>query len=206
MRDAMRAHRKALDDATDATRSILGPRSNDAFRSEIASTLHAAGADDDTGRLLRTGRLTTEAPFQGFPDAVGLTLVPEPAEAKRPTTHLAPKHRAPKENGKPTERSRDAQAEAEAEAEAQEREAAAAERERTARRKANLAARDVALRRATKADADATKARARVAKLENELEDARRALDEAEDRSRAANDEIARSEADADDASARTSP
>ena len=133
LRDAMRAHRKALDDATAAALAILGDRANDAFRSEIVSTLRAASVDDDTGRLLRTGRLTREAEFQGFPDATGLTLVPQPAEPK-PRTRRKPEKDDPGA-AKRSEAAEVAQAEA------------LVERERQARTKANLAARKVALRK-----------------------------------------------------------
>jgi hypothetical protein len=91
LRDSMRAHRKALDDATDAALAILGARANDSFRNEIVSTLHAASADAETGRLLRTGRMIHEAQFQGFPDAAGLTLVPELPESGKTAARKRPK-------------------------------------------------------------------------------------------------------------------
>lgn len=185
LRDAMRAHRKALDDATVATLAFLGDRANDAFRSEIVSTLRAASVDDDTGRLLRTGRLTREAEFQGFPDATGLTLVPQPGESK-PRTRRKPEKDDPGA-GKRSEAAEVAQAEA------------LVERERQARTKANLAATKVALRKAEAADALATRAEARVEQLRNELDLAQRALEAALDRRQAATDDVARLDAAMDD-------
>jgi hypothetical protein len=84
MRDAMRAHRDALDATTDAALEILGVRANDGFRSEIVSTLRAASTDEEVGRLLTRGRLIREESSSGFPDATGLTLVPSP-ERPKPT-------------------------------------------------------------------------------------------------------------------------
>jgi hypothetical protein len=77
LRDAIRAHREAVEAATDAATAILGERSNDGFRSEIVSTLRAVGTDDEISAQLRTGRVLREASLSGFPDAVGLTLVPD---------------------------------------------------------------------------------------------------------------------------------
>lgn len=187
MRDAIRAHRTALDAATDAALAILGSRSNDAFRSEIASTLHAASADDDTSRLLRTGHLIHEARFQGFPEVAGLTLAPDPPASKSTGTR--------KRANEPAKQPMKADAAAKTER----------EREREARQKSNLAARDAALKQATKADADATRAQAHIDKLQGELEAARGELETARGRSRAATDEAARFDAAATDDSPRTS-
>ena len=182
MRDAMRAHRAALDAATDAALAVLGSRANDSFRSEITSTLHAASADDETGRLLRRGRLVHEAQFQGFPEMAGLSLVPDRVE----TTKSSPKRTVPEKPAKSDDKRRDKEAEAAA---------AKADREREAQRKANLAAKDAARKDAAKADADAARAQARVDRLQDELDGAKRALDEARDRSRDATDEAARLDA-----------
>jgi hypothetical protein len=77
LRLAIRAHREAVEAATDAAAAVLGERANESFRSEIVSTLRAVSTDEDVGRQLRAGRLTREASSSGFPDAVGLTLVPD---------------------------------------------------------------------------------------------------------------------------------
>jgi hypothetical protein len=190
MRDAMRAHRTALDAATDAALAILGSRANDGFRNEIVATLHTASADDDTGRLLRAGRVIQEAQFQGFPDVAGLTLVPELSATKRTAS------RKPAEaDTTRTDRSQTVEADAKAKAKV--------EREREARRRASLAARDAARKQAAAADADATRAQSRIDKLQGELDVARRALDSARDRSRTATDEAARLEVEAKDGAAR---
>jgi hypothetical protein len=183
LREAMRAHRQALDAATLATLAILGDRANDAFRSEIVSTLRAASADDDTGRLLRTGRLTREAEFQGFPDATGLTLVPQPAESK-PRTGRS-REQADTGTARGSEATEAAQA-------AEAAEAARLERERQAGRNAALAAQKAAQHKAEAAEANVKQAEARVERLHNELEVAQRALDAARDRSEAATQELAR--------------
>jgi len=182
----MRAHRQALDDATLATLAILGDRANDAFRSEIVSTLRAASADDDTGRLLRTGRLTREAEFPGFPDATGLTLVPQPAESKPRSG------RSPEKADTGTARGSEATEAVQAAEAAEAAEAARLERERQARRNADLAAQKAARHKAEAAEANVKRAEARVERLHNELEVAQRALDAARDRSEAATEELAR--------------
>jgi hypothetical protein len=183
LREAMRAHRQALDDATLAALAILGDRANDAFRSEIVSTLRAASADDDTGRLLRAGRLTREAEFQGFPDATGLTLVPQPAESKQHTGRSREKPDTATASG--SEATEAAQA-------AEAAEVARVERERQASRKADVAAQKAARHKAEAAEANVKRAEARVERLHNELEVAQRALDAARARSEAATQEVAR--------------
>jgi hypothetical protein len=170
LRDAIRAHRDALDAAADAATAVLGGRANDAFRGEIISTLRAVSTDEEIERQLRAGRLIREASSSGFPDATGLTLVPDlPAStansskpAKRPTNRREPSQAALKADE--TER----------------------EREREARQGAELAAKASARKDAEAADAAADRAHARVEELEGELAGARRELTEARARSRKA--------------------
>jgi hypothetical protein len=178
MRDAIRAHREALDAAIDATLAILGPRANDGFRSEIVSTLRAASTDDAVGRQLHAGRLVRFETAPGFPDATGLTIVPSP----RPTPSPAKREPVP---AKPTradtrEAERAAEAEREVERDAQRREHEA-RRERAAAHKA-----------VADADADAARLTMRVGALEQELATARVELREARDRIAAAAAELAR--------------
>src|SRR5258708_32203342 len=103
LRDAIRAHRDALDAATDAAIAVLGSRANDAFRGEIVSTLRAVSTDEEIERQLQVGRLIREASSSGFPDAAGLTLVPDlpaskssapPKVAKRTTGRRQPSEAA----------------------------------------------------------------------------------------------------------------
>ena len=180
----MRGHREALDAATDAALAILGPRAYDAFRSEINSTLRAASSDD-IGRLVRAGQVVREESAPGFPDAVGLTLVPEPAKAKS---------KREVESEQPTRRNTDdAHArEAAARAARQREREEKAEREREARRQKIVAARDAALARAERADADAARAQSRINTLTEQLAVAKRDHATAVDASRTATGEAAR--------------
>ncbi len=59
VRTATAAHRDALRTITDAALARLGDR-GDAYRSQIQSTLHAAGVDTDVAQLLRAGRIEKE--------------------------------------------------------------------------------------------------------------------------------------------------
>ena len=59
VRTATVAHRDALRTITDAALARLGNRS-DAYRSQIQSTLHAAGVDTDVAQSLRAGRIEKE--------------------------------------------------------------------------------------------------------------------------------------------------
>jgi hypothetical protein len=185
LREAMRAHRTALDQATAAALAILGDRANDGFRSEIVSTLRSASAEADTGGLLRAGRLIREAEFQGFPEATGLTLVPQPADVK-PRAAAKPETRDPKRSADTAAKRSEAAAAAEA---------ARAARERQTRHKANVAARKVAMRKAEAAEANAARAQARVEQLHNELDLAERAWAAARERNRVATDDVARLDA-----------
>jgi hypothetical protein len=179
VRDAIRAHRRSIDDATEATLAILGSRANDGFRNQIVSTLRAATTDAGVGEELRVGRLVREiVSVPGFPEASGLTLVRAPSGAEP-----VPDPRAAR---KPPERAAAVRAEAKA------REIAAAQAEREAKRRADLALRDRALQSAAEADAEARRAEDRVARLRAELETARRELREANERSRKARAEAAR--------------
>jgi hypothetical protein len=184
LREAIRAHRDALTDAVDSAVAMLGNRANDGFRGEITSTLRAASVSDAVGEQLRTGRLIHEVTGPGFPEAVGLRLVPaiadpEPKAAAPPATRGA-------------ERASDRD-EADARARRREREREREEkREREARRRADLALQKAALRRAESADAEAARAQAKIDRLESDLEAARDELRRAAERSREARDEAAR--------------
>ena len=110
MRDATRAQRQALADATDAAIAALGDRATDGFRTQIVSTLHAASADDAVGEQLRQGRLVRELTGStGFPDGPNLTLVPDLEQPAPPATSEAPEARTrqparPPIRGRPTTR------------------------------------------------------------------------------------------------------
>jgi hypothetical protein len=190
LRDAIRAHREALDAATVATIAILGERANDGFRNEIVATLRAASTDDDVSRQLRAGRLVREPePTSGFPETIGLTLVSEPPPA------AAKPARQPKAKtaGKPApEVRRDAKSERE-----QARAAAAAEAEAKVQREQARRARDAAREEVKAAEAEVEQAQARVAALESDLGAARDEHREARARLRAAKAEAARHARDA---------
>jgi hypothetical protein len=179
MRVAMHAHREALAATTDAALEILGSRANDAFRSEIISTLRAASSDDDVGRRLARGRLLREESSPGFPDATGLTLVPQP---ERSPASAKAKAKSAREPAPRPDRADDVERAA----------AAQREREREEQRQADLAAKEAAARVAAAADRDATDARTRIEALQRELEIARHDLSSALDRSRAAKKEAAK--------------
>ena len=170
MRDATRAHRDALAAATDAALAILESRANDAYRSQIQATLHAAGVDEVVGDELRHGRLTREITgSSGFPDVPGLTLVPDlgpPAEPKR----TSPPKRTKRDERERHDAARAAaQEQAERERVAREQ-AAAADRERQ-RLEAEAAWR-VAQSEAAAAEDAARAAHDRVARLGQDLDDA----------------------------------
>ena len=173
LRDAIRTHRDALDAATDAALAVLGERANDGFRGEIVSTLRAVSTSEEIERQLRTGRLVREASASGFPDAAGLTLVPDLRDSKPREKPKGPK-RAPTR----PERSQTDDA------------AAEAEREREARRRADVEAKETARKDAEIAAADADRAEALVVELEDQLKAARRELTEARVRSRKAKSKL----------------
>ena len=113
---------------------MLGSRANDAYRSQIQATLHAASVDEVVGDELRRGRLTREITgSSGFPDAPGLTLVPDLEPAAEPKRKPPPPKRTKREGSERQDAAR-AAAEEKAKRAEQERivreEAAAAERER----------------------------------------------------------------------------
>ena len=166
LRDAIRAHRDAVEAATDAATAILGGRMNDSFRGEIVSTLRAASTDEELARQLRSGRLVREGSASGFPDVAELTLVPD-LPASKPRTKPNASRRTTN-SGEPAE------------------DHARAEREREAQARKDLAARESARKDAEAADALADRALARVEDLEDQLELARRELTEARVRSRRA--------------------
>jgi hypothetical protein len=158
LRDAIRAHREAIDATADAALSVLGDRSNDKFRGEVVSTLRAVSTDEAVSEQLRTGRIVREASASGFPDAAGLTLVPD-----------LPAPKPKKVSGKPKPEKR-----------------VEAERAREEKRQAELALKETARRDAEDAEADADRAQARVDDLQAALEAARRELRTARERSRKA--------------------
>jgi hypothetical protein len=174
LREAMRAHRAALDAAIGAALAVLGARANETFRAEIVSTLRAAGTDPDVGRELRLGRVVRERESSsGFPETTGLTLVHSAPVSSAPPPRGAAKRASAREL---VAKDREAEARAKAEAE----------------RKADLVRRDAALERAAEAEADVASREAGVAELEAALDGARRALREARAAFKKANDEAAR--------------
>ncbi len=181
MQETIRAHRRALAEATDAALEILGARANDGFRNEIVSSLRAASTDPDVGRELERGRLVREADVDsGFPDASHLTLVPEPPAPTSP----APKPRPPEKRAANRDRSGAAELAAQAARKLEQEQAVATE--------ANRALQDAAAIRANEAAADAGRLEQRVKELETELDTTRRDLRDARGRSRDAKAEAAR--------------
>ncbi len=194
MRSATRAHRDALAAATDAALAMLGSRANDAYRSQIQASLHAASVDEVVGDELRRGRLTREITgSSGFPDAPGLTLVPDLTPAAEPKRKPPPPKRTKREGSERQDAAR-AAAEEKAKQAEQERivreQAAAAERER--QRAEAEAAWQVAQDEAAVAESAAQAAHAQAARLEQELDDARREVRAADDRAAGARREAAR--------------
>jgi hypothetical protein len=173
MRDAISAHRETLEAATQAALAILGPRSHDAFRSEIVATLRAASTDEDVGQLLRLGRLVREpGSSMGFPDVAGLTVTALSATADG--------SRRKPERPKVTDTKISAEPETPPNA------------EHEAHRRAELAARAEAQRLAEAAESNVVLAQARVAQLERDLGRARQDLLEARERSKKAKAEARR--------------
>jgi hypothetical protein len=175
LRDAIREHREVIDATADAALAVLGDRANDKFRSEIVSTLRAVSTDDEVSEQVRVGRIVREASASGFPDAAGLTLVPDLP---------APK---PKASGKakPAKGSKRADADPAANTDAADK-AAEAARAREEKRRADLALKEAARQDAEAADVEADRAQARVDELQDTLEAARRELRTARERSRKA--------------------
>jgi hypothetical protein len=160
LREAIRTHREAIDATADAALAFLGDRSNDKFRGEIVSTLRAVSTDETVSEQLRTGRIIREVSSSGFPDATGLTLVPDLPTSK------------PRRKAKPEQRDT--------------RAADEAERARDEKRRADLALKEAARRDAQAAEAEADHAQSRVDELQDALEAARRELRTARERSRKA--------------------
>jgi hypothetical protein len=180
LRDAIRAHREAVDATADTALAVLGSRANDKFRSEIVSTLRAVSTDEETEAQLRTGRVVREASASGFPDSTGLTLVPD-----LPASKAAPKGKQTRKTGepsKPVENQRQATDAAHT--------AARAEREREEQRRAALALKEAAREEADAAEAEAVQMQARVDELQNDLDAARRELMKARARSRTAKSKL----------------
>jgi hypothetical protein len=172
LRDAIRAHRDAIDAAADAALAVLGDRSNDKFRGEIVSTLRAVSTDESVSEELRTGRVVREASASGFPDAAGLTLVPDLP---------APKPKKLSDKAKPAKGAARADA-----SHAAADKAAEAARAREEKRRADVALKETARQDAEAAEAEADRAQARVDELQAALEAARRELRTARERSRKA--------------------
>ena len=168
LRDAIRLHRDAVDAATDAALLVLGDRAHDKFRSEIVSTLRAVSTEADISEQLRAGRIVREASSSGFPDAMGLTLVPD---LPKPTAPAKPKPKPkPVKVPQPDEpEAGETEAAAVAAQEARDREA-------EEQRRAHLAAKETARTNADAAAAEADRAQSRVEELEAALETARRDL------------------------------
>jgi hypothetical protein len=156
MRDSIRAHRATLEETTRAALAILGARSSDAFRNEIVNTLRSASIDDEVGRVLQRGRLIREVDASaGFPHAAGLTVTALPDRTERA-------RKTPEKSGAATD---DASAETERRK--------TAERDAQRRKELELAQ---AERRAA---AVAARSQARVDRLESDLGDAHRRLEDA---------------------------
>ena len=169
LREAIRTHREAIDATADAALAVLGDRANDKFRGEIVSTLRAVSTDDAVGEQLRTGRIIREASSSGFPDAAGLTLVPDlPTSKPKPSVKAKPEKRVERADDDPADN------------------AAKAERAREEKRRADLALKESARRDAEAAEVEADRAQARVDELQDALETARRELRTARERSRKA--------------------
>ncbi len=144
VRAATAAHRDALRTVTDAGLAVLGGRS-DSARSQIQSTLHAAGVDTEVARLLRAGRLEKE---MTGPSGFGETEMPAPSDDGTPSTptrrhlRLAPaptsNRPAPKPPPSATNTTADEHQRVESERLARE----AAEREREERERVEAAARE----------------------------------------------------------------
>jgi hypothetical protein len=170
LRDAIREHREAIDAAADAALAVLGDRSNDKFRSEIVSTLRAVSTHEGVSEQMRTGRIVREASASGFPDAAGLTLVPDlPAPKTKASGKAKPPKGATRAN---VSRADD--------------KAAEAARAREEKRRADLALKETARRDAEAAEVEVDRAQARVDELQHALETARRELRTACERSRKA--------------------
>ncbi|MDQ1476235.1 MAG: hypothetical protein QOE62_1464 [Actinomycetota bacterium] len=178
LREAIRTHREAIDAAADAALAILGDRSNDKFRGEIVSTLRAVSTDEAVSEQLRTGRMVREVSASGFPDAAGLTLVPDLPTSK-PSGKAKPAKfakRADDDADKAVVTDRAGFAD----------KAAKAEHAREEKRRADLAKKKAALQDAQAAEVEAERAQARVDELQDALDVARRELRTAREQSRKA--------------------
>lgn len=178
VRDATRAQREALARATDAALEVLGDRGNDAYRTQVMATLHAASIDGEVAEQLQQGRLTKEVSGpSGFPEVPGLSVVP-------PLPTDAPPQRAPRSK-EPALAVQPAVEPGAAAAAAAAEEAARLERAaREERSRRELADAEEAAERAQVAAVDAEEAarnaHVRARRLEDELEQSRRAAREAD--------------------------
>ncbi|MGZ4690070.1 MAG: hypothetical protein ACXWAY_10625 [Acidimicrobiia bacterium] len=177
MRNATRAQREALAATTDAALAVLGARATEAYRAQVRATLQAASADDGVGAQLRAGRLVKEVSGStGFPEAHGLTLVPDLPERAERTERVQRLDRP-----RPVaDADQDADQAADAERRRLERERAA--RELVERRlQEAVAAADAAQDDAVAAESAAAEARERVERLEHDVVEARRERRAADD-------------------------
>ena len=172
MREGIRAHRATLEEATQAALAILGSRASDTFRSEISNTLRSASTDEEVGSVLQRGRLVREVDASaGFPQAAGLTVTALPDRTDRP--------RRKPEKPRRTEEATSAEIER----------VQVAERDAQRQQELDLAQ---AERRAASTAADVRRSQARIDKLESDLNDARRRLDDARAREKQAEAELAK--------------
>jgi hypothetical protein len=197
LRQAGDRRRKALRDLVGPAEGLLEEEGHGATGTidAIQATLEAASTDEETGRIVRQGRLSKELPPpSGFGAVEGLSLVVTPEEE-------------PKELGKATPRKRSRAGEDEAARRAQARaerdhartEARQSEREAERARKAAQRAAEAAIKAQEEADraqeaAERTRRRARemaaaareageaAAKADRQAERTRKAADEAERR------------------------
>jgi hypothetical protein len=167
LRDAIREHREAIDATADAALALLGDRANDKFRGEIVSTLRAVSTDEAVSEQIRLGRIVREASASGFPDAAGLTLVPD-LPAPKPKTSGTAKPEKSATRADTADK------------------AAEAARAREEKRRADLALKEAARQDAEAAEVEADRAQAQVDELQDALEVARRELRTARERSRKA--------------------
>ena len=169
MREAIRAHRTAVAEATDAALDVLGDRANEAFREEILSVLRAASTEPELGHELRVGRLVRADDLTpAFPEFGGFSPSARDERPRREARVDVPK------SAEPTGKQDDAV------------------------RATRAAARETEIERAheeeASAQADVDAAHRRVDELGEQLADARRELKEAKSRVRDAHAAMVRLE------------
>jgi hypothetical protein len=205
MRELSGRRRDLIADISRRAFAASGQRSpSPALRDEVMGTLTAAFADPGLVDLLRSGTLLRSAQWDGFGSAIrpDLALVPPPARpaaaqrprpaaAKGPRAKAAPQRPRAATTVETVEAARAARA---ARAE-QERQARQDRREQIAhvRKRVTEAERELA-----SAEADEQRHRDRVGRLEEQLAETRRALDQARVRVRRAKTELRKVEAQRD--------